>query len=39
VFVANWDSGTLPAIDVETLTVSGELRVGDGPRAFGAFIR
>jgi YVTN family beta-propeller protein len=39
IIVANWESNTLSIIDAEKLTVVGEIRVGDGPRAFGAFLR
>jgi YVTN family beta-propeller protein len=39
VYVANWESNTLSVIDAEKLAVVAEIEVGDGPRAFGAFIR
>ena len=38
VVVANWFSNTISVIDAGTLTVVEEIEVGDGPRAFGAFI-
>ena len=39
VVVANWESNTLSVIDAAELRVIGEVKVGDGPRAFGAFLR
>lgn len=39
VLVACWFDNTLVAINKETLGVVGEAAVGDGPRAFDAFIR
>ena len=39
IIVANWESNTLSIIDAEKLMVIGEIKVGDGPRAFGAFLR
>ena len=39
VYVACWSDNELVRIDVETLSVSGRATVGDGPRAFGAFLR
>ena len=39
VLVANWESNTLSVIDAAELKVIGEVKVGDGPRAFGAFLR
>ena len=39
VWVACWDSNTLERIDTETLTVSAKIAVGEGPRAFGRFLR
>lgn len=40
VYVACWEDNTLVKIDAETLEVVGKLaEVGDGPRAFGAFLR
>ncbi len=38
-YVANWFSNTLSVIDAATLDVAREIPVGDGPRAFGDFIR
>jgi YVTN family beta-propeller protein len=37
--VANWGSNTLSVIDATTLKVTGEIKVPDGPRAFGDFLR
>jgi YVTN family beta-propeller protein len=39
IIVANWESNTLSIIDAAELKVTGEVKVGDGPRAFGAFLR
>jgi YVTN family beta-propeller protein len=39
IIVANWESNTLSIIDTDRLEVVGEVKVGDGPRAFGAFLR
>lgn len=39
VYVANWFSNELWAIDANTLQVVGKAATGDGPRAFGAFVR
>jgi YVTN family beta-propeller protein len=39
VYVACWDANTLEKIDTATLTVVGKADVGEGPRAFGAFLR
>ena len=39
IIVANWESNTLSIIDAEAMKVVGEVKVGDGPRAFGAFLR
>jgi YVTN family beta-propeller protein len=39
VIVACWESNTLGIIDAAELKVIGEIRTGDGPRAFGAFLR
>lgn len=38
VYVACWDANTLERIDVETLKVTGQISVGEGPRAFGKFL-
>lgn len=39
VYVACWDANTLERIDTATLEVTGRVTVGDGPRAFGLFLR
>jgi YVTN family beta-propeller protein len=39
VFVACWDANTLERIDTETLEVTARVQVGEGPRAFGLFLR
>lgn len=40
VYVACWEDNTLVKIDAETLEVAGKAEdVGDGPRAFGKFLR
>ena len=39
VFVACWEANTLERIDTETLEVTARVAVGDGPRAFGLFLR
>lgn len=39
VYVANWQSNTVSVIDSERLAVEREIEVGDGPRAFGTFLR
>ncbi|MBM3625133.1 MAG: YncE family protein, partial [Alphaproteobacteria bacterium] len=39
VYVANWFSNELWALDAQTLKVLGKAETGDGPRAFGAFVR
>jgi YVTN family beta-propeller protein len=39
VYVACWFDNVLQRIDASQLTVSGEAGVGDGPRAFGLFLR
>ena len=39
IIVANWESNILSVIDVATLKVTGEIKVGNGPRAFGSFLR
>jgi YVTN family beta-propeller protein len=39
VYVACWGDNKLLKIDVESLQITGAATVGDGPRAFGAFIR
>ena len=39
VYVACWSDNTFERIDAATLEVTGKAAVGDGPRAFGAFLR
>ena len=39
IIVAIWESNTPSIIDAENLAVVGEVKVGDGPREFGAFLR
>ena len=39
IWVACWDANTLEQIDVATLKVAARIAVGDGPRAFGKFLR
>ncbi len=39
VYVVNWFSNEVWAIDAETLTVTAKMPAGDGPRAFGTFLR
>jgi YVTN family beta-propeller protein len=39
VYVVNWFSNEVWTIDAETLTVTAKMPVGDGPRAFGTFLR
>ena len=39
VYVANWFSNEVWSIDAEKLAVIGKMQVGDGPRAFGTFLR
>ncbi len=39
VYVACWFDNVLMRIDTATMAVSGEAAVGDGPRAFGLFLR
>ena len=39
VIVANWESNTLSIIDATELKMKAEVKVGNGPRAFGAFLR
>ena len=39
VYVACWFDNKLIRIDAETLKITGEVAVGDGPRAFGNFIK
>ncbi|WEF24419.1 YncE family protein [Paracoccus sp. S3-43] len=37
VAVANWDSDTLVLVDAESLTITAEIDMPSGPRAFGQF--
>ena len=39
VYVACWSDNVLVRIDAATLAVTGKAAVGDGPRAFGKFLR
>jgi DNA-binding beta-propeller fold protein YncE len=39
VYVACWFDNLLMRIDTAKLAVTGEAAVGDGPRAFGLFLR
>jgi YVTN family beta-propeller protein len=39
VYVACWFDNVLMRIDTAKLAVAGEVEVGDGPRAFGLFLR
>ena len=39
VYVVNWFSNEVWAVDAETLKVTAKMPVGDGPRAFGTFLR
>jgi YVTN family beta-propeller protein len=39
VYVACWFDNTLQRIDTAKMAVAGEVAVGDGPRAFGLFLR
>jgi YVTN family beta-propeller protein len=39
IIVANWESNMLSIIDAGELKVVADIKVGDGPRAFGAFLR
>lgn len=39
VYVVNWFSNEVWAIDAETLAVTAKMPAGDGPRAFGTFLR
>ncbi len=39
VYVACWFDNVLMRIDTAKMAVSGEAAVGDGPRAFGLFLR
>jgi YVTN family beta-propeller protein len=39
VYVSCWEDNSLQKIDTATLTVTERIPVGDGPRAFGRFLR
>ena len=39
ILVADWFSNTLSVIDAASLKTIAAVKVGDGPRAFGAFVR
>jgi len=39
VYVACWEQNTLERIDTATLEVTARIPVGNGPRAFGRFLR
>ena len=39
VYVVNWFSNEVWAINTETLSVTVKMPAGDGPRAFGTFLR
>jgi YVTN family beta-propeller protein len=39
VYIVNWFSNEVWAINTETLAVTAKMPVGDGPRAFGTFLR
>jgi YVTN family beta-propeller protein len=39
VYVVNWFSNEVWTIDAETLKVTAKTPAGDGPRAFGTFLR
>ena len=39
VYVANWFDNVLTKIDAASLKIAGKVETGDGPRAFGGFIR
>jgi YVTN family beta-propeller protein len=39
VYVVNWFSNEVWTIDTETLAVTAKMPAGDGPRAFGTFLR
>jgi YVTN family beta-propeller protein len=39
IYVACWFDNVLMRIDTAKLAVTGEAAVGDGPRAFGLFLR
>jgi YVTN family beta-propeller protein len=39
IYVTNWFSNDLWSIDAESYRITGRAATGDGPRAFGAFVR
>jgi YVTN family beta-propeller protein len=39
IYVSNWFSNELWSIDAESYKITGKAPTGDGPRAFGAFVR
>jgi YVTN family beta-propeller protein len=39
IYVTNWFSNELWAIDAKSLEILGKAETGEGPRAFGAFVR
>ncbi len=39
VYVACWFDNVLQRIDAAKMVLAGEVKVGDGPRAFGLFLR
>lgn len=39
VYATNWGDNTLSVIDTRTLAVTRQIKVDDGPRAFGDFLR
>jgi YVTN family beta-propeller protein len=39
VYVVNWFSNDVYAIDAKTLKITAEMPVGEGPRSFGLFLR
>jgi YVTN family beta-propeller protein len=39
VYVACWGDNLLLRLDPSAITITGKARVGDGPRAFGKFLR
>ena len=39
IYVTNWFSNELWSIDAESYKITGKTPTGDGPRAFGAFVR
>ena len=39
IYVANWFSNQIWTVDAGKLAVTAKMPVGDGPRAFGTFLR